>query len=205
MILILPILALIAAPLFHGKLRLIASVRLRALWLLVAAFGLQGAAGLLTPGPRTGWRVAAYLGSYPLAGAFLFVNRRTPGFAVVAIGGSLNLLAILANGGVMPGSAHALAAAGITPTAGVYANSAVVIGARLPFLGDILAVPASWPMSNAYSVGDLMISVGVAITILRVTGARLRRPQRRGRPGESREVSPGSPTTRAQRSGTPSP
>ena len=201
----LPVLALIATPLFHGKLRLIATVRLRALWLLAAALALQGAAGLLTPGPRTGWRVAAYLGSYPLAGGFLFVNRRTPGFAVVAVGGALNLLAIVANGGVMPASAHALAAAGIAPAAGAYANSAVVIGARVALLGDIFAVPASWPMSNVYSVGDLLISVGVAITILRVTGARLRRPQRRGRPGAPREVSPGSPTTRAQRSGTPSP
>ena len=201
----LPIVALFATPLFHGKLRLIATVRLRALWLLAAAFALQGAAGLLSPGPRTGWRVAAYLGSYALAGAFLVLNRRTPGFAVVAIGGASNLLAIVANGGVMPASAHALAAAGIAPAAGTYANSAVVIGARFSFLGDILAVPASWPMSNVYSVGDLLISVGVAITILRVTGARLRRPQGRGRPGEPREVSPGSPTIRAPRSGTLSP
>ncbi len=61
-----------------------------------------------------------------------------------------------------------------------FRNSAAVAHPRLAFLGDVFAVPASWPLSNVFSVGDLLIAVGLAWGLLRICGSRLvprRRPK----------------------------
>ena len=42
----------------------------------------------------------------------------------------------------------------------VFENSAALSDPRLGFLGDIFAVPASWPLSNVFSIGDILIVVG---------------------------------------------
>jgi hypothetical protein len=49
----------------------------------------------------------------------------------------------------------------------------VVEHARLQFLGDVFATPRSWPMANVYSVGDLLIVLGVFVLLHRVSGSRL--------------------------------
>jgi hypothetical protein len=48
-----------------------------------------------------------------------------------------------------------------------------VAGPRLAFLGDVFAVPASWPLSNVFSVGDMLIAVGLAWGVHRICGSRL--------------------------------
>jgi hypothetical protein len=98
--------------------------------------------------------------------------------AIVALGTALNLAAIMANGGVMPASAHALHVAGIRP-APDFANSAAVAHPRLLALGDILAVPKPWPLHNAYSIGDVCIAVGVLIVVHALCGSRLGGRRRR--------------------------
>jgi hypothetical protein len=114
-------------------------------------------------------RLTAYLSSYALAVAFLFLNRRIPGFWLVGTGALLNLIAIGANTGVMPATQGALATAGVHPGGEVFANSAYVEHARLWFLGDVFAIPASWPLANVFSVGDVLIAVGAAWAILATT------------------------------------
>ena len=104
---------------------------------------------------------------------FLLANRRVPGMALVGLGAALNLLAIVANGGVMPASAEALAAAGLPAGGPGFQNSGVVADPRLAFLGDIFAIPASWPLSNVFSVGDVCIGAGLAWGAHRVCGSRL--------------------------------
>jgi hypothetical protein len=47
-----------------------------------------------------------------------------------------------------------------------------VEGARLWFLGDVFAIPASWPLANVFSVGDLLIAIGCVWTILATTRRR---------------------------------
>ena len=99
---------------------------------------------------------------------------------MLALGATLNLIAILANNGVMPASASALRTAGMLTSSTDFLNSAAVAHPRLLFLGDILAVPHAVPFANVYSIGDVCIAIGVAIAIHGLAGSRLvpRRPRR---------------------------
>lgn len=166
------VLALALVPLFGGRLRRLSTLRLRAPWLLWLALGTQLAL-IAFPGDETWWRVAANVATYPLGIGWVWMNRHVPGLWIVAAGAACNLVPILANGGVMPASAHALEVAGISPDAGVYTNSTVLADPKLLFLGDVLAIPESWPFANVLSLGDLVIALGAAYTIHRVTGSRL--------------------------------
>lgn len=159
-------LAVILVPVLHGDLRALSGLRFRLPWLLASALLLQVLVITVFPGPRTALRLLAYLGSYVLAVAFLFLNRRLPGFWLVGAGALLNLLAIGANTGVMPATQGALSTAGVYPPGEDFANSAYVEDARLWFLGDVFAVPASWPFANVFSVGDVLIAAGAAWAIL---------------------------------------
>ena len=94
-------------------------------------------------------------------------NARIQGLAVVFIGGLSNLAAIVANGGYMPASAEAMAALGKAPPA-IYSNSAVLSSPALQPLTDIFALPRWLPFANVFSIGDVIIAVGVAWTIVAV-------------------------------------
>jgi hypothetical protein len=125
------------------------------------------------PGLPESARPALVVASYLVGALFLVANRRVPGMPLVAVGGALNLLAICVNGGVMPASPAALAGAGLPPGEPGFQNSAAVADPRLAFLGDVFYVPASWPLSNVFSVGDVLIALGVAWALHRVSGSRL--------------------------------
>jgi hypothetical protein len=75
----------------------------------------------------------------------------------------VNLLAIAANGGVMPARPGALRAAGLADASRAFANSAAVADPRLPWLGDWFALPESWPVSNVFSIGDVLLALGVLV------------------------------------------
>jgi len=89
----------------------------------------------------------------------------------------LNLLVIALNGGYIPASAEALRHAGLQDVAamleqGLHHGNTVLMGAktRLNFLGDWLALPAQVPLSTAFSIGDLVLGLGVIIFLaLRMT------------------------------------
>jgi hypothetical protein len=98
-------------------------------------------------------------------------NRSIPGLPLVLVGGAANLLAICANGGYMPVSSAAMTALGRGAPDG-YVNSRFVDGAVLGPLTDQFAMPAWMPMANIFSVGDVLIGVGVAIAIVAVTRGR---------------------------------
>ena len=92
---------------------------------------------------------------------------------LIAIGGLANFLAIVANGGVMPASASALRTAGLAADPAGYTNSGLVEHAHLAFLGDVFALPASWPAANVFSVGDLLLAAGAFVLLHAVCGSRL--------------------------------
>jgi hypothetical protein len=92
-------------------------------------------------------------------------NLAIPGLAVVLAGGASNLLAIAANGGYMPVSRDALAAMGRTPKEG-YSNSAPLDVVAFGPLTDVFTMPTWVPMSNVFSVGDVLIGIGVAIAVV---------------------------------------
>ena len=48
---------------------------------------------------------------------------------------------------------------------GGYSNSSFVPDPALPWLTDIFALPAWLPFSNVFSVGDILIGLGVVIVI----------------------------------------
>ena len=109
--------------------------------------------------------------SYALIAGFLLANRGLVGLPVVAAGALTNVLAIAANGGVMPASASAYARAGLTETAG-FASSAVLDNPRLLALGDVFAIPASIPLHNVFSVGDVCIAIGAFLAVHAACGCR---------------------------------
>lgn len=94
-------------------------------------------------------------------------NVRIQGLAVVFVGGLSNLAAIVANGGYMPASLEAMTALGKAPPE-IYSNSAVLSSPALQPLTDIFALPRWLPFANVYSIGDVIIAVGVAWTIVAV-------------------------------------
>jgi hypothetical protein len=165
------VLSALAVPLFGGRLGALAEVRLRRVWAIFAALGLAVVATGL-PGLPDGVRSLLLVAAYPVGGVFLAANWRVPGIPLAALGAALNLLAIAANGGVMPASPAAVARAGLADDPG-FQNSAVLADPRLAFLGDVFAVPASWPLSNVFSVGDMLIAVGLAWGVHRICGSRL--------------------------------
>ncbi len=144
------------------RLRRLAELPIRHLWLIWVALGVQ-----LVLFEYLGRRIPVpvsdkiHLGTYALALAFLWLNRRLPGGWLIAIGTSFNLAAIVANDGSMPANMTAWRRAGmreIPPE--VFENSRALSSPRLAILGDVFYVPASWPLSNVFSIGDVLIVVG---------------------------------------------
>ncbi len=111
---------------------------------------------------------------------FLLLNLRFIGVRLILAGLILNLLAMVANGGLMPVEMRAVEAVG------KHDGQELVIGdhidgsknvllaredVRLRGLTDVILLPVPQPFTRAISLGDIAIVVGVA-----VVGASLARP-----------------------------
>jgi hypothetical protein len=170
------LLVLVAVQLLGGDLRRALEVPLRAQWLVVLALVVQIAI--------TTWAADSvhgtvgdvlHLATYALAAAFFVANRRVRGLWLVAVGGALNLVAIAANGGVMPASRWAVETAGLPIRPDEFANSQALAHPRLLPLGDVFAVPAGWPFANVFSVGDVVLLIGAFFVLYIACGCRRRR------------------------------
>ena len=184
-------LIILSVPLTGGRLRHVLDLRLRSGWLVGTALLCQTL--IISVLPTTVPRMLAetiHIGTYGMAVAFLWRNRRIPWLWLVSLGGGLNLTAIVANHGVMPASQWALTAAGMADQAG-FANSAVVHHAVLPFLGDVFPIPSGLPLANVFSVGDVVLLVGAALLLHSVT-RHGPRPRPRLAAGISARLSPGA-------------
>lgn len=177
------IVSLLTVPLFGGSLRSLGEVRFRRPSLLLGALVMQILVIEVVPDAPTWVTTGTHLVSYGLAGAFLYLNRHIPGLWLVGLGGAANFAAIAANGGYMPASPSALRIADLPLGVGAdsFVNSVALAHPRLLILGDIFAIPGSWPLSNVFSIGDLCIALGGAIAIHRICGSRLARPTDRSR------------------------
>jgi hypothetical protein len=100
--------------------------------------------------------------TYVAALGFAWLNRHVAGVWIVAAGAFANGLAIALNGGTLPASAGAVRAAGIEQGTD-FANSAVLDNPVVPWLGDVFAWPAPLPLANTFSIGDVLIVVGVFV------------------------------------------
>ncbi len=166
---------IIAGFLAGGHLDGLIALRFRWAWLAIG--GLLVQVVLFT---ELGDRLAGDLGPAIYVGSTLAVllallrNVRLPGMALAAAGSVANLAAIVANGGAMPADLGALRLAGFDGP-GDHTNSVVLAQPALRPLTDIFAVPAGIPLANVFSVGDVLIAVGVAWAI----AAAMRRPAER--------------------------
>ena len=156
---------LLAGWLGGGELSRLGDARLR--WAPLALIGLMIQVVLFF-GPvaeRVGdLGMPIYVGSTALVLVVVLRNLALGGLGLVAIGAASNLAAIVANGGSMPASPGALAALGREVNEG-YSNSVVMDAPRLHPLTDIFALPPPLPFANVFSVGDVLIAIGVAWTI----------------------------------------
>jgi MFS family permease len=153
-------LSFLTVPLAGGDLRALARLPLRTLWAPALALLVQILAISVFSGSSKGLLDAVHIGSYVLAGVFIWRNRKVPGFWLIGLGGLSNFAVIVANGGVMPALPDAVKAAGLGVAGGHFVNSLVLAHARLGFLGDVFALPAPIPFHNVFSVGDVLIATG---------------------------------------------
>lgn len=173
LMLVVTLLGIGSVPVAGGRLAALGQVRLRHAWTIPAALAVQVYITTIAPNGSRGVHVAAHLGSYLLAGAFVVANRDLPFIWIIALGGTLNLLAIAANGGVMPADAHALQRAGWPSASDQFENSIALADPKLLFLGDVFAVPRWLPLANVFSVGDIILVLGGIVTVHRLCGSRL--------------------------------
>ena len=172
-------LCLLTVPLFRGRLSRLATIRIRRQWTVLAALAIQVVIISIIPDNLpSGVGPGLHLASYGLTLWFIAANRRIPGMVVLTLGGLANLVAIGANGGVMPASRAALEVAGRAPAPGEFINSEVQDDPHLLILGDIMALPEGVPFANVFSIGDVLLVVGGTIVAHRAAGSRLpfRRP-----------------------------
>jgi hypothetical protein len=156
---------ILAGFLVGGRLAGLSTLQFRWAWVFLLGLAVQlvlfsdfvteriGAAG-----------VPIYVGSTLAVAAVIAMNLRIRGMAIVLLGAVSNLAAIIANGGYMPASIEAMQSLGKPPKSG-YSNSSFVPDPALPWLTDIFALPPWLPFSNVFSVGDILIGLGVVIVI----------------------------------------
>jgi hypothetical protein len=169
------LLTFISVPLLGGRLIKLGDIRAKALWSAGLSLALQLVIidildHVLPQFAATG----LHLVSYALAVWFVLANAHIDGLWIVAWGGALNVIAIAANHGVMPASPAAVRTAGLVEDIG-FSNSAATTNARFAGLGDVFALPKRFPLSNVFSVGDIILVIGLAVVFHSACGSRLSR------------------------------
>jgi hypothetical protein len=149
-----------------GHLSNLARLRFRWPWLLVGAVLIRE---VVTLSPLSRVEGAQYVYALSLAvivGWTLWHIRLLPGVWLITAGAALNLVVVLANDGRMPVDATLAAQqlGGILNRRG-HIGQYTLMGpdTHLNWLGDWLALR---PLPEAYSPGDLLIAMGVALVIL---------------------------------------
>jgi hypothetical protein len=167
------LIVLVTVPLARGRLTAFAELKVRRAWLAPAGIGVQILILKVVPSGAAGVHEAVHMFSYGLLGAFAWSNRRIPGVPVILLGGALNFIVIAANGGVMPADPDAVARAGLELDPTKFTNSGPLADPHLQFLGDVFWVPSSLPVSNVFSVGDVLIVVGALLAMHCICASRL--------------------------------
>lgn len=154
-----------AGLLLGGRLDRLGELRLR--WAPLAVLGLLVQVALFADPVSAAVGDAApaiYVASTAAVLVAVLRDVRVPGMALIALGAASNLAAIVANGGYMPADPAALAS--VVELSPGYSNSVVVADPALRPLTDLYALPPAFPFANVFSVGDVLIGVGVALTIV---------------------------------------
>jgi len=174
------ILAIIVGRLAGGRFQRLGDIGLRVPWLFVAAVVVRD---LLPVAGASGWAAArTFVPAFQVVGYLLLIvalayNLRWREIWVAALGVGLNFLVIAANGGRMPADLALVRSIGSQDKAVLVEHGLwpthVAVGptTRLPFLADVLALRRPYPRPHVFSIGDVLITVGVCLFLLRAMGA----------------------------------
>lgn len=176
MLRLLVVLAVLCYALLRGgKLTNFAALQVRRIYLVLGGFAIRIL--IDTPflaGPLVQvWITPLFVLSFALLAWWVWENRHLAGVPLIGVGVLMNLAAVAANGGAMP----------VDPAAALYAGkpiaeavgSGVITDVHQAFsaqvmlwaLTDIFPVPAGIPFAAVYSLGDIVLTVGVAILCYR--------------------------------------
>jgi len=124
------------------------------------------------PGQILDYDMFIYLFSYLLLMAFLVRNLGKYEYIIILIGVFLNFAVTFINGGKMPLSLDAAAAAGLSGSAFLekmsMISAAMTSGTKLSILADFIPMPAVYPLSIVLSPGDIIICIGAFIAVQRM-------------------------------------
>jgi len=145
-----------------GNLKWLVNRPLRFKWLVLTALFIQII--IFSGMPVLDYTPSLYIGiihiiSYLLLLAFIMLNVKVAGIAILGLGTLSNAAAIVVNGGFMPNMLVApgeisFNVVGISPES------------RLLFLSDILSAPEWLPLPSAFSIGDVLIVIGMFVYLL---------------------------------------
>ena len=165
------LIVIVVALLRGGSLHNLAAVRLR--WLPLVFGGLVLQLLIFTPfrevsliSVATPW---LYIMSMLMLATWAAVNRHIPGIVFMAAGLLLNLTVIAANGGYMPVLSEAIRMARMPVSYGIDGrhNSLATFASgkvHLWLLSDIIPIP----FAGVFSIGDVLLTLGVAICCYRI-------------------------------------
>ena len=151
-----------SVPLAGGRLARLSTLQFRAPWLLMAAIAGQVLIVSVFPGSGSeALHTSVHIGTYVIAALFVVLNRRIPWVWLVALGGAL------------PAAPRALEKAGFALDPAGFTNSGAVSHPHLQFLGDVFWIPSSFPVSNVFSVGDVLILAGALLAMHCICASRI--------------------------------
>lgn len=152
-------------------------------WLVILAFGmrvsLHSKIGIYFG--RGNELIIVQLLSHLMLASWLLINRDLKGARLAIIGVFANAIVIGVNGGRMPVLEDALLRSGqehlveLLARDGSRTHQLLNESTQLPWLADIFALPAWWPFAVAFSIGDVLIALGVFLFIQHQMGAGSRR------------------------------
>lgn len=171
------LIALLIGWLSGGRFWRLAEARIRYVWLIFVPLGLyivSWAVAAALPSSKLGWLFGTMAIVEKLALIVVaLANRRLPGVKLILAGIVLNLIALCANCGMMPADPNALDTAFGAGYAeeqrdAPHVRSAIMdTSTNLGFLCDIVAARRPFVFAPAvYSIGDLVMSVGIFIAII---------------------------------------
>jgi len=157
----------------HGSLENLANLRFRWPWLVVAALVVREAA-VLTPLRTVDGIQYVYAAALASLVAWTLWNvKRVRAIWLVAIGSALNLVVIAANGARMPVAPELAGSLMQTGHLGQYAMMGS--STHLNWLADWIAL--RWGPPEAYSPGDLVVALGIAVVIALAMRSRTGLPE----------------------------
>ena len=166
------LIALVLGRLLGGRVGALAETRIRGKALVFAAIGLQLVAfpvDLLPWSTPEALAKGLWLGSYGLLVAMLLLNARLPGLPLIAAGLVSNVVAIVANGGLMPVRGAAMRAAG---TDYEVHNNSIQLASPYPCIGPHERVLSTRSSSVPCSRPDSLANTAVSVSV----GEKVRRP-----------------------------